>query len=338
MFMFGRRKRQRFGALGLGLALLALPVRAEEKPKLAFAGLTSTSIGINQEVVRSLSEYVQTRLTGFELYRVTGSAEIAALIGVERQKQMLGCSDEGCAVELAGALDTDRILSGTLSKLGDTYILNLSLVDSRKGVTIHRTGARLKGQSIDVMLDQIDPKLLELVQHDPLVKAPTQLVAVESPPAAPAAPAAAAVPAAPPVAVPDATVETRRSWHLVAGLRVEGDFIGLANGAPAIAPALSVSFTSGRIGAAAALIIAPIPGVRAEARFVPFEDSKVRPHGGVGVVLFGGAFGIRGCLGLGGTIGSVHLFGDAGIEGFLTGANAFNRVALLVALGAGYEF
>src|SRR3712207_8464674 len=51
------------------------------------------------------SNYVQSQFTKLEVYDVIGPSEIRAVIGLERQKQLLGCSDESsdCLAEIGGA-------------------------------------------------------------------------------------------------------------------------------------------------------------------------------------------------------------------------------------------
>jgi hypothetical protein len=68
------------------------------------------------------------------------SNDIGALLGVERQKQLLGCSDDkgSCLTELAGAAGARFVLSGSLAKLGDVFQLNLTTLDSRNAQPIGR--------------------------------------------------------------------------------------------------------------------------------------------------------------------------------------------------------
>ena len=51
----------------------------------------------------------------------------------EQTVQQSGCADTSCAVELGKLLSADKILVGTLNKLGDTYIINARIIDVEKG-------------------------------------------------------------------------------------------------------------------------------------------------------------------------------------------------------------
>lgn len=76
--------------------------------------------------------------------QVMSQGEIVALLGLERTKQMLGCTeDQGCLVELGSALDSDRLVSGSLTILERTALLTVRLLDARKARTLARTTATL---------------------------------------------------------------------------------------------------------------------------------------------------------------------------------------------------
>lgn len=50
--------------------------------------------------------------------RVLTSEDITAVLGLERQKQFLGCSDTSCTAELAGALGVDAIIVSRMGRVG----------------------------------------------------------------------------------------------------------------------------------------------------------------------------------------------------------------------------
>jgi hypothetical protein len=70
-------------------------------------------------------------------------SEIVALLGVERTKVMLGCAEDACMSEVAGAADADRVVAGSLTLLERTALLTVRYVDARKARTLGRTTATL---------------------------------------------------------------------------------------------------------------------------------------------------------------------------------------------------
>jgi alkylated DNA nucleotide flippase Atl1 len=67
-------------------------------------------------------------------HQVITQGEVAALLGLERMRRIVGCAeDQGCLAEVAGALDADRLLSGSLTILERTALVTVRLIDTRKG-------------------------------------------------------------------------------------------------------------------------------------------------------------------------------------------------------------
>jgi len=60
---------------------------------------------------------------------VLGDADMSALLGFERKKQLLGCTDESCLTEIAGALGVDRLVSGSVGRVGNSLVVYLALLD-----------------------------------------------------------------------------------------------------------------------------------------------------------------------------------------------------------------
>ncbi len=132
--------------LGLVAAvLLAAPARGDEaakaeKPRLIVLELASAG-GVEPAIAGSLSEAVAAQVEGTGLFAVTSSKDVATLLGMERQKALLGCTDasSACMAELTGALGARFVLSGSLARLGEAWQLNLQTIDANKAQTIGRS-------------------------------------------------------------------------------------------------------------------------------------------------------------------------------------------------------
>ena len=71
-----------------------------------------------------------TRLDGLGFFDFISKTEVEQAINYEAMLQMLGTDDDGQKlVELGQAVNADRVVSGTLGKIGNTYVLNLTLMD-----------------------------------------------------------------------------------------------------------------------------------------------------------------------------------------------------------------
>lgn len=111
------------------------------REKLVVLELT-TSDDASSKTARLVQEQVATELMSLERYDIVGQSEITALLGIERQKQLLGCSDEAssCMAELSGALGARWLVMGTLGRAGSKLRFDLKLVDSAASKTVARNG------------------------------------------------------------------------------------------------------------------------------------------------------------------------------------------------------
>jgi hypothetical protein len=67
--------------------------------------------------------------------RVTTADDINRILGLERQKQLLGCDETACT-ELADALGADAIVSSSVAKVGTTWALNVRVTSARAARTL----------------------------------------------------------------------------------------------------------------------------------------------------------------------------------------------------------
>lgn len=85
---------------------------------------------------------VAAKLSEVAALRVVTEQDIAALIGLERQKQLLGANcEEGssCFTELAGAIGSKYLVTGRLDRFGDRWTLTTTLIDAERNEALTRT-------------------------------------------------------------------------------------------------------------------------------------------------------------------------------------------------------
>lgn len=112
------------------LLLVLLAATAPSTPRLAAAGFNG--VGVEQSRAQFFSDYFADQLNAIGSVRVVTQSEMAAMLGAERQRQLLGCSSEGsnCLAELAGALDVAGIVLGSVAKVGDELAVQVKIVGS----------------------------------------------------------------------------------------------------------------------------------------------------------------------------------------------------------------
>jgi hypothetical protein len=113
------------------LALCAVIAAASVAPvKVAVPGLVA--VGVDPGLASALTEKLVVLAKRPGLSIVT-SRDIALALGVERQRQLLGCDTSGCMAELADALGADVLLRGDLVKSGSSYTLVVKVIRSLDG-------------------------------------------------------------------------------------------------------------------------------------------------------------------------------------------------------------
>jgi TolB-like protein len=115
-------------------------LHAAEKPKLVVTEFASSG-GVEKETAALLADAVATEVNTRGFFEPLTAKDVQTLIGLERQKQLLGCSEDSsaCLTELAGALGAPNVLSGSIGRLGDAYQLNLQMLDARKAQVVGRS-------------------------------------------------------------------------------------------------------------------------------------------------------------------------------------------------------
>lgn len=96
----------------LAASLAAAPLSVA-MPGLAGVGLEAGEADLYTELLAT-----SLRARGL---KVVTAGDIAQVLGLERQKQLLGCAESGCTAELAAALGVDAIVVGQVGLLGRGY-------------------------------------------------------------------------------------------------------------------------------------------------------------------------------------------------------------------------
>jgi hypothetical protein len=112
-------------------------VVAAVKPKLAVLDLTPGA-GVDASVTGPLGEAITSEIQRRGYFDVLSQRDIATLLGVERQRQLVGCTDTSCVAELSDALGARFVLSGSLARFGDAYQLTLTTMDTQKAQPLGR--------------------------------------------------------------------------------------------------------------------------------------------------------------------------------------------------------
>ncbi len=147
------------------LTLIVALVGSAAPPKLAAPGFTC--VNLDTQACEFFPDHFaqQLVLRGFS---VTTRSEISAMLGLERQRQMLGCGDEsGCMAELAGGLGVDGLITGSLARFEGEFAINIKIIGSTTGKVLAAWAGRLRGDA--AVLDWLSTTADAFAMHNGLV-------------------------------------------------------------------------------------------------------------------------------------------------------------------------
>ncbi|MDP1826137.1 MAG: hypothetical protein Q8L48_22920 [Archangium sp.] len=129
--------------MSLLVALVLQPLFAAapppELPRLLVQEFTVR--GVDAALAEAITDGIGAEVDHRGYFRSLTSKDVQTILGVERQKQLLGCSPEAstCLTELAGALGAPYVLSGTLSRIGPSLQLSMQMLDVSKSMVVARS-------------------------------------------------------------------------------------------------------------------------------------------------------------------------------------------------------
>ena len=122
--------------------------------------------GVDAKVAATLTEALAGDLARVPGTEVVTQAQMKALLDLEAQKQLAGCTDDSCMAQIGAALGVDDLVGGTVSHLGESWLIGLRRVDVKIGGS-RLADRRLKGGSIDDVLDALPGLVAEVSQAAP---------------------------------------------------------------------------------------------------------------------------------------------------------------------------
>lgn len=168
-------------------------------PSLAVMGLDAKG-GVSTDVAVLLSGHLADRMRASGRFgRVITNQEIDAMLGLEKQRQLLQCDSQSCMAELAGALGVDFIITGQVGRLGERRLITVSLINTRLARTERSASRQVQGDE-GALLDAMDAVAAQLL--DVPVATLTGTPAAGTAPSKPAAPTPEKPAAPPPAANP----------------------------------------------------------------------------------------------------------------------------------------
>lgn len=139
----------------LGTACVSTPkapakLPPAERERIAFLDLRPSDEG-SRELAQTLGELIAFDLEDTGRFKVLAKQDLARVVELKQQQQLMGCETEACQADLAKAADVGRLVTGSLGKLGNKYVLVLKLVDSTKVEVLRQAKDTVPGREEDLV-------------------------------------------------------------------------------------------------------------------------------------------------------------------------------------------
>lgn len=152
-------------------ALLSVIALLAAAPKVSLLVMPLEALaGVEPDLARQLTTVLVAEASRVHGVTVQSYREIQGALSQEQLKQAMGCDSASCAAELAGALNTDQIIIGSLGYVGQSFMLSLSRITAG-GQTVGRTITRYPRTDEEALMDGV-PEVVRELMGDLLVPKP----------------------------------------------------------------------------------------------------------------------------------------------------------------------
>jgi hypothetical protein len=149
----------------LATLLLAAPAPAAPKKsgpvKLAVLDVVLTGRDATGLDVAAMTELFGAAVEDHELFSTTTTRDVSAMLGLEKMKQMSGCTDDAsCLVEIAGSLGVELLASAAIGSLEGRLVISARLIEVKRASVVARTSETVtsRGEAAEA-LQRVGQKL-----------------------------------------------------------------------------------------------------------------------------------------------------------------------------------
>ena len=132
------------------ILLPVTPGMGQEKQTLAI--LDFDGLGISQQEAQLLTNRLRTILVQMEVYNVIERGQMEQILQ-EQNFQLTGCTSQECAVEVGQLLGAQRMMIGSIGKIGQTFTVDLRIIDVETSAIDKSASYDIRGE-IDQMLTE----------------------------------------------------------------------------------------------------------------------------------------------------------------------------------------
>lgn len=100
---------------------------AAEKTRIAVVSLEAKN-GVDAQLAATITDLINTELVSLRRFDVVDRDNMEAVLQ-EQAMQNSGCTDSACAVQIGNLLNVEKMVVGSVSKLGEQYLITVNFID-----------------------------------------------------------------------------------------------------------------------------------------------------------------------------------------------------------------
>ncbi len=157
--------------------------------KLASADISSRPIsvgvtnlggkGISEDVASTLTDALRAELLETGRFAIMEREQMNEILKEQGFQQSGACSEEGCLVEMGQILGVDHLVTGSVGLVGQTFSINVRLVDMATGKILKNIKEYFKGKIDHVLTTVIKSVALQLAGQEVPIELKNKITKLE---------------------------------------------------------------------------------------------------------------------------------------------------------------
>jgi len=126
------------------LVVSASSALAADRPKVAVFDFKP--IDVSAQDLSLFMEQVLTEIDSTEKFHSLGKSDLETMLGMEKLKEELaGECEASCMAQIAGSIGAQFVMSGSVARTSDRYVIHAKLIDQSKASVIRRIEREVRG-------------------------------------------------------------------------------------------------------------------------------------------------------------------------------------------------
>jgi TolB-like protein len=152
-----------FSLITLLFTFLSPPTPAHAAEKMQIAVLDLQPKGVSKVVAGGVTDLLRAHLVDVGVFTVVERGQMSEILK-EQGFQMTGCTDQACAVQVGQLLSANKILVGEVTRLGNSILITVRIVDVEKGVGEYATRETAANEDLlEEATEKLSKKLIERI-------------------------------------------------------------------------------------------------------------------------------------------------------------------------------